>query len=125
MNNNAIIAVLTVIILIVAIYALIKIFTTTVKERKKQLDELLKAEECETVAIGARIISKSTYIDYRGIKIPEHNIIYKLAFLTDDGENVEYNVDKTVFDKVNEFDIGTLVTVNGAFFDFGKGETFE
>ena len=125
MNNKVIIAVVTVVFLAISIYALIKLVTTTIKERKKQLAELLKDNECETVAIGAKVISKFTYIDYHGIKMPEHNIVYKVAFLTDNGDNVEFVVDKTIFDNVSEYDTGTLVTVNGDFFDFGKGEIVE
>ena len=45
-----------------------------------------------------------------------------VVFQTENGEEVEYPVRLEVFVRLEEGQEGTLVTVNGNFFDFGDGE---
>ena len=94
-----------------------------VKERREQLKELMSDQVPEPIGVGARVMSKRMDLSYRGIKVPEHNIVFIITFLTDSGETVEYAVEKEIYNRVSEHDAGTLVTLNGKFFDFGKGET--
>ncbi len=94
-----------------------------IKERRNQLKELMTETEPEPIGIGARVISKRMDISYRGTKIPEHNIFYMVSFLTDKGETKEFSVSQDIYNRINEYDTGTLVTINDNFFDFGKGES--
>jgi len=125
MSNNILVAIITVLLISVAIYAIIRAVLITVKDRKKQLEELMNYDKDVIVAVGARVIAKTTYIDYKGTKMPQHNIVYSVEFLTDDGRNIKYDVTKQLFESVHEHDTGKLVTINGNFLDFGKGETIE
>ncbi len=95
----------------------------SINEHRKQLKELMSETELEPVGIGARVIGKRTELSYKGIKIPEHSIVYIVSFLTDKGETKEYSVTEDIYNSLFEHDTGTLVTINDNFFDFGKGES--
>ena len=76
----------------------------------------------ETEAIGARVISKDFESKVNGTKYVRHSSSFFVTFLTDDGEKKEFKVARELFDRLYEDQTGTLVTVNGNFFDFGDGE---
>lgn len=110
-------------LIVLGIVGFVGIIITSIKEHSKQLKELMTETEPEPVGIGARVISKRTEISYKGIKIPEHSIVYIVSFLTDKGETKEYSVTEDIYNSLSEQDTGTLVTINNNFFDFGKGES--
>lgn len=99
-----------------------RIIIKSIKEHRRQLKELVSDYETGTIGIKARVIGKRTEISYKGIKIPEHNIVYIVSFLTYNGESKEYSVTKDIYNSISEDDTGTLVTINDNFFDFGNGE---
>lgn len=73
------------------------------------------AEELPCKAVGARLVDRRT--DAR-----RYELHYVLTFLTDDGEIKEFTVAEEVFLRYTTDQIGTLVTIDGEFFDFGDGE---
>lgn len=117
-----IVGILSGLLIVLGLVGLIGTCKTLIKERRKQLKELISESEPEPIGIGARVIGKRTEISYNGIKIPEHSIIYFVSFLTDNGEDKEYSVTMDIYNRLSEHDTGTLITINDNFFDFGKGE---
>jgi len=96
----------------------IKSDTDTVDEENVYAE----GEDVETAAIGARVISKDFESKVNGTKYVRHGSSFFVTFLTDDGEEKEFKVSRELFDRLYEDQTGTLVTVNGNFFDFGDGE---
>ena len=77
----------------------------------------------EYVVVPARVMDMKC--EGKGVgseKHPSYHVFYNVTFLTDRGETVHYSVSKEVFDKIYVHMTGDLVTVNGNFFDFSKGE---
>ena len=85
-------------------------------------DEYFDGEGIDTEAVGARVISKDFESKVNGTKYVRHSSSFFVTFLTDDGEEKEFKVTRELFDRLYEDQTGTLVTVNGNFFDFGDGE---
>lgn len=75
-------------------------------------------KEMPFVSKNARVVSKKAYIDYKNsIKLPEHKNVFKIKFSV--GKDLkEFEVEKSVFDRIFENDCGTLITKNGYFYDF-------
>ena len=92
--------------------------------RQKVLEEYEK--EPEYSFVDARVISKkkTTYYqtELRMPALPAQKLECIVTFLTEEGEILEFDVREEIFDKIEEKQEGTLVTVNGNFFDFGDGE---
>lgn len=120
MKNETISFIFTALSLGFGFYTFIRFVVVNYKERKKQLNELLAEEESITENVKASIISKECYIEYKGIKYPKHTVVYKIIFSTEKKENIKYTVSETLYNSLNEGDNGTLVTINGNFFDFQK-----
>ena len=72
--------------------------------------------------IGARVIKKRVGGECSGMKIPKYNAYFWITFLTDDGKELTFNVSQELFDKTNEGDVASLVTINDTFLDFTDGE---
>ena len=100
------------------------------KERirnQQREEEYRKAFETEPEYIfkQAKITAMRNHVSYRTnlampampTKIDE----YFVTFLSEDGEEKEYIVSQEFFYNVVEGEEGTLITVNGNFFDFGEG----
>ena len=92
-------------------------------------DEPIEGEDLsdeEYVAIPARVMDMKCEGKGAGnAKNPHYHVFYNVTFLTDHGETVAYSVGKEVFDRLSIHMTGDLVTVNGNFFDFSKGEEIE
>lgn len=93
----------------------------TEEETAATLDEPIELPPAD--AVGATVVSKQWEI----VKIGKHTgeVAYFVAFLTDNGERIEHEVSKEMFEKCIEGDTGMLVTVEGKFFDFSDGEDVE
>ena len=85
---------------------------------RHRLCELLPAD-----AIGATVVSRDWEIAKYGKRTG--TVVYYVTFLTDDGETKEYTVSEEMYQKCTPNATGTLVTVDGKFFDFGDGEEIE
>ena len=102
------------------------------KEREQQRQAKLEeeyAKEPEYVFQNATVLSKRKSVYYqpslRMMILPEHGEQCYATFLIENGETVEYPVWEELWQKLEENQEGTLVTVNGNFFDFGDGEEVE
>jgi hypothetical protein len=91
-------------------------------DEQDEQDEYFDGEGIDTEAVGARVISKDFENKVNGTKYVRHSSSFFVTFLTDDGEEKEFKVTRELFDRLYEDQTGTLVTVNGNFFDFGDGE---
>ena len=92
------------------------------QDEQGEQDECFDGEGIDTEAVGARVISKDFESKVNGTKYVRHSSSFFVTFLTDDGEEKEFKVTRELFDRLYEDQTGTLVTVNGNFFDFGDGE---
>ena len=95
------------------------------KEREKSAQALEDEnwQEPDPEIIGARVIAKKIIDGVTGsYRMPEYKMEMFVTFLTDDGETVEYEVEREVYERVYVDQTGDLVTLNGQFFDFGDGE---
>jgi hypothetical protein len=101
------------------------------KEKEKHLQKQEKLEEeCqqapEYAFIQAKVLLKKKggyyQSELRMPALPNWIDEQSIVFLTEKGEEVEYPVRLEVFKRIEEGQEGTLVTVNGNFFDFGEGE---
>ena len=96
-----------------------------VKEREKSAQALEDEnwQEPDPEIIGARVIAKKIIDGVTGsYRMPEYKMELFVTFLTDDGEIVEYKVEKEAFERIELDQTGDLLTLDGNFFDFGDGE---
>ena len=95
--------------------------------RQKVLEEYEK--EPEYSFVDARVISKkkTTYYqtELRMPTLPAQKLECIVTFLTEEEETLEFYVREEIFDNIEENQEGTLVTVNGNFFDFGDGQDLD
>lgn len=68
---------------------------------------------------------KKTYGFGHGTKSYNFRTNFFITFRLDDGSEIEYPVTEELFQRTSENQRGTLVTVNGNFFDFGDGEDID
>lgn len=80
----------------------------------------------EPEAFPARVVDMRAVVgNVGGQKRPKTGTSFLVTFLTDDGERVEYPVPEDLYVTLNIDQTGTLVILNGGFFDFGDGEEME
>ena len=91
--------------------------------REKVLEEYEK--EPEYLFAPAKILSKKKKAYYVGVKLPELVEEYWIKIITEEGVEASYRVREDVYWRIEEGQEGTLVTVNGNFFDFGDGVDVE
>ena len=101
------------------------------KFRQKQWEEAGGGETIPDGELGdptpvfapAQVVSRRICHEYwiGSGYMPKNIAKYYLTFKTEDGEK-EYVVSEELFSKTEEGQTGTLVTINGMFFDFGDGE---
>ena len=60
-----------------------------------------------------------------GSKRPKTGVSFLVTFLTDDGERTEYPVPEELYVTLDVDQTGTLVLLNGGFFDFGAGDAYD
>lgn len=83
-------------------------------------------DEPEYFSIGARVINKRADILQTGsYYTPSHKIEFWVTFLRDDGITKEFSVSEEMYNGCQLYQIGTLVTINDDFFDFGDGEEID
>ena len=93
------------------------------KEQKAKLSELDEQFESDPVAVNATIVDKRIDEGYvGGSKLPNYTALFILAFKTENGETKEFSVPEEIYCRCYKKQTGTLVTLNGNFFDFGDGE---
>ena len=95
--------------------------------KEKEWEEWEKSErEPEYAFINAKVVGARKYVyqkmDWSMPMLPAQVDEYYATFLLETGEEIEYKVPEELFFTLVEGEEGTLVTVNGNFFDFGSGE---
>ena len=96
------------------------------KKAMKKPDEETDVCEPEFLSSGATVIGKGQFNSYGGSpKMLKYKMLYRVAFLTDEGEELVFEIPQEIYDRICEGQHGNLITVNGNFFDFGDGEDIE
>ena len=96
------------------------------KYKENHVEEISDSDEYiepEFISVGATVLGKGGFHKYYGTKITHHTLLFRVAFMTDDGDEVIFEIPQEIYDRISEGQHGDLVTVNGNFFDFGDGET--
>ena len=97
------------------------------KEEKKQAEAELSEDALQEPAgtrfVRAKVLQKKiNHYYYKGLNLPKNESSFALVFETEEGETEEYPVPQEFFMQTEEGQEGTLVTINGMFFDFGEGQ---
>ncbi len=80
----------------------------------------------EPEAYPARVVDMRVVTgNVGGIKRPKTGVSFLVTFLTDDGNRAEYPVPEELYVTLDLDQTGTLVILNGGFFDFGAGEEYD
>ena len=94
------------------------------KEREEAYKKAFETEP-EYIFKQAKITAMRNYVYYQQTmgfpQLPQKVDEYYVTFLNEDGEEKEYLVSQEFFYNVVKGEEGTLITVNGNFFDFGDG----
>lgn len=117
MNENEIIILVFIALLILFAYFLIR----SIIKRKRKNEIILKEMEQpllenQPTEIKAVVVSKDVEIQQKGIKIPEHRMVFKVCLSTDDGKIKEYEVSNQDYEElvVNDYIAGVIE--NGWFY---------
>ena len=80
----------------------------------------------EPEAFPARIVDMRVVTgNVGGNKRPKTGVSFLVTFLTDDGKRTEYPVPEELYVTLDLDQTGTLVILNGGFFDFGAGDAYD
>lgn len=80
----------------------------------------------EPEAYPARIVDMRVVTgNVGGNKRPKTGVSFLVTFLTDDGKRTEYPVPEELYVTLDIDQTGTLVILNGGFFDFGAGDEYD
>ena len=80
----------------------------------------------EPEAFPARIVDMRVVTgNVGGNKRPKTGVSFLVTFLTDDGNRTEYPVPEELYVTLDVDQTGTLVILNGGFFDFGAGDAYD
>ena len=91
--------------------------------RQKVEEEYEKEPEYEFHQ--AQVVERKKLLHYVGIKMPKQITECKVVFLLESGVTITCYLREELFDKIQDNQQGTLVTVNGNFFDFGDGKEIQ
>ena len=93
-------------------------------EDEEDTEELWTPPEPE--AFPARVVDMRVVTgNVGGNKRPKTGVSFLVTFLTDDGERTEYPVPVELYVTLDIDQTGTLVILNGGFFDFGAGDEYD
>ena len=93
-------------------------------EDEEDTEELWTPPEPE--AFPARVVDMRVVTgNVGGNKRPKTGVSFLVTFLTDDGKRTEYPVPEELYVTLDIDHTGTLVILNGGFFDFGAGDEYD
>lgn len=93
-------------------------------EDEEDTEELWTPPEPE--AFPARVVDMRVVTgNVGGNKRPQTGVSFLVTFLTDGGERTEYPVPEELYVTLDIDQTGTLVILNGGFFDFGAGDEYD
>ena len=75
--------------------------------------------------LDVKVVGKRIHTEFNGVRQVKSTFWFLITFETTNGDRREFSVSQEYFEKIEEGQEGTLVIVNGNFFDFGEGEEFE
>ncbi len=128
MSETTFLTLMFIIPVVIGVIALICYFIFQYPKDKAKNEARKQAfyEECEKELEydfkPARVLSKYKNSYYVGIKLSRMVEEYWINLLIEDGTETSYQVSQEMYERIEEGQEGTLVTVNGNFFDFGDGE---
>ena len=97
--------------------------STFLELRKRKNYSYEEPLQPDVVVKKATVISKYVDTERTGsYRNPSHNLVYHVAFKTENNEIREYSVGEDIYNWCEPQLTADLVTVNGNFFDFGEGE---
>lgn len=104
----------------------LKVFLEKVEESLKTEDPVYQIEEPTTEFFNATVKSKRICKKFVGeVRMPHATYEYFVTFSFENGNEIEYQVCQELYEAIDQGQTGTLVLVNGSFFDFGDGEDVE
>ena len=129
MDMETVLAIVLAIVSVMVFLAvcIVPIALLVLKEEKKQAEsepsEDALQEPAGTRFVRAKVLQKKiNHYYYKGLNLPKNESSFVLVFETEKGETEEYPVPQEFFMQTEEGQEGTLVTINGMFFDFGEGQ---
>lgn len=103
-------------------------FLKRVEENMDTEEPVYQIEEPQAEFFNATVKSKRIYEKFVG-KVSVQALVgvfeYFVTFLLEDNREMEFQIGQALYEKLQEEQTGTLVLVNGQFFDFGDGEEIE
>ena len=116
--------IITIIVVTIAIILTVRKDKEKERLRRQKVEEEYEKEP-EYEFHQARVVERKKLVYYAGVKMPQQVVECKVSFCLENGEIITYQIRGDIFDKIEDNQQGTLVTVNGNFFDFGDGEDIE
>lgn len=110
---------------LIFIFAFVGVAIGNKKAKKEEPQEEEEEEIPETQFVRATVLSKRVYRAYDYHVAPgvaESNLYFFILFRKENGEEVEFSVPQELFEKTEEGQSATLVTIGNSFIDFGDGE---
>lgn len=122
-TNEHVDLIIIILLLVGMIAMMIKGFVAFRKELNSIPESTNDEPLAEPEATMAKVIFKRIDKHYEGsYKMPTYVEDYYVTFLTENGVETELSVFVEAFDAITIGQEGTLVTLDGKFFDFGDGE---
>lgn len=103
----------------------LKAFLKKVKESLDTDEPVYQIDEPKADFFEATVKSKRIYKRFEGeVRMQRAVYDYFATFVLESGEEVEYEIG-SLYEKIEQGEVGTLVLINGKFFSFGAGEDAE
>ncbi len=96
-----------------------------VEESLDTNEPMYQIEEPSTQFFDATIKSKRIFKSFVGVQMVHSSFEYFATFVLKNGQEVEYEVGREYYERIEEGQAGQLVLISGNFFSFGEGEDIE
>lgn len=104
----------------------LKAFLNKVEERMDTDEPIYQIEEPTAEFFKATVKEKRIYEKFVGkVSVQALTAVYEYfaTFILENKQETEYEIGRELYEKIQEGQAGTLVLMQGTFFDFGDGET--
>lgn len=108
------------IIVVYLIFSFIRLSAGAKKERKKTENGWEKLEMMSINDYRVTVIDTACREKSDGYELPETKKEFHVLFLTDDGEEIELEVDENLYLSLSKGDSGMLAVLNGSFYGFDR-----
>ena len=97
-----------------------------VEESLDSDNPMYQIDEPETEFFEATVKAKRIFKSFVGeVRFPRSAYEYFATFTLENGDEIEYQISQELYEKIEENQVGTLVTISGNFFTFGDGEEIQ